>query len=103
MTTCLHRLPGVVTPGQRTIIGSRIPPSYIHPLPPRSGRLLVGCPSDVDSPPLSDMKNTTVFCSSPSRFNPASHRTHRRVHRFDHSGVDRVSLQCPHPTVVFSF
>ena len=34
-----HTLPGVVLPGQRTIMGTRMPPSYSIDLPPRSGRI----------------------------------------------------------------
>ena len=43
-------MPGRVTPGHLMMYGSRIPPSYSQPLPPRSGRLEVGEPSEVDEP-----------------------------------------------------
>ena len=58
--------PAFVIHGTRQIHGSRMPPSYIQPLPPRSGRLLVGIPSLVDRPPLSDVNTTIVFSVSPS-------------------------------------
>ena len=67
-------LPGLTTPGHLMRNGSRIPPSYSQPFPPRSGRLDVGEPSDVESPPLSAMKQTTVLSSRPKSFSFANTR-----------------------------
>ena len=57
---------GWVTPGHLTMSGSRMPPSYSHPLPPRSGTFEVGDPSAVERPPLSDMKMTAVRSAMPN-------------------------------------
>ena len=41
--------PGWVTPGQRTMNGTRVPPSYRLPLPLRSGALSVMSPASCDA------------------------------------------------------
>src|SRR5204863_9237133 len=59
---------GLLFPAQRMIVGSRRPPSYTYPLPPRYGVLCVEGPpanSSTDRPPLSDVKITSDFSSSP--------------------------------------
>jgi len=55
--------PGGMTPGRRAIRGTRRPPSQVLPFMPRS--------PPVEPPyqgPLSEVNNTSVFSSSPSRF-----------------------------------
>src|SRR3954469_21524715 len=64
-----HVLPAFVTPGQRMMLATRIPPSYIQPLPPRNGKFDVEYPSAVDNPPLSDVNNTIVLSARPSASN----------------------------------
>ena len=61
-----QKLSGRVTPGHLTIIGSRVPPSYIQPLPSASGSLQVGLPSAVARPPLSEVNTTTVSSATPA-------------------------------------
>ena len=57
---------GPVTPGQRTIHGTRVPPSYAADLPLRSGPFrLAGLPARPDTPPLSLVNMTMVSSSSP--------------------------------------
>jgi len=70
----VQRLSGAATPGQRTIRGSRVPPSYIQPLPSASGALQVGLPSEGASPPLSEVKTTTVSSAMPSSSSAARTR-----------------------------
>ena len=62
VTTVSQVVPGLTTPGHRTIIGSRMPPSYIFPLPALSGAFDV----TFKTPPLSDMKKTIVWSARPS-------------------------------------
>ncbi len=54
-------------PGQRAIMGVRIPPSYMSRLRPRRGPELSKIPSQRLAAPLSEQKKTRVF-SSRSRF-----------------------------------
>ena len=68
MTGTSQVLPGSTTPGQRTMTGTRMPPSYGQPLPARSGALCVG-PS---SPPLSDVKMTNVLSATPASSSAAT-------------------------------
>ena len=65
-------VPGRTTPGQRTINGTRMPPSYTNPFPARSGRFDVGAPSAVDRPPLSLVNTTSVFSCWPAFATAAS-------------------------------
>jgi hypothetical protein len=74
LTGAVTTLPGRATPGQRTISGTRIPPSYIQPLPARSGRLEVGEPSLVERPPLSLVKTTSVSSRRPRSSSACSTR-----------------------------
>ena len=63
-TTASETVPARVTPGQRMTAGTRIPPSWMLPLPALSGALLVGVvPSTVSYmlPPLSDQNTMTVL------------------------------------------
>ena len=65
-TTGSRHSPGE-TPGARMTNGTRTPPSYIEPLPDRSGVLLVQRRSSNSPtcPPLSERKITTVRSASP--------------------------------------
>ena len=55
--------PGATWPGQRTMHGTRMPPSHVDPLAPRSGALL---PPSTPREPLS-LVNTTIVDSSRPR------------------------------------
>ena len=54
--------------------GSRVPPSYIQPLPSDKGALQVGEPSEVARPPLSEVKMMTVFRACPAASSACSSR-----------------------------
>ena len=63
-------VPGFTRPGQRTIIGTRMPPSYRCPFDSRNGRQ-----SDTPAkPPLSLVNTTSVSSSKPSASSDASSR-----------------------------
>ena len=64
------RLPDAMRPGQRMIVGTRMPPSYRLCFMPRSGRFDVTEPL----PPLSDVQTTIVLSLS---FNSSSRRSRR--------------------------
>ncbi len=75
------------------MVGSRTPPSYSQPLPLRSGRLQVGPGvALVQSPPLSEKKNTAVLRSSLQVTQLPEHGTDAVVDRGDHRGVGRIVL-----------
>ena len=62
--------PASMTPGHDTIVGTRTPPSYNHPLPARRGKQEVGAGLRlllrVESPPLSEVNITMVSSIRPS-------------------------------------
>ena len=58
-------VPAGIVPGQRATNGTRTPPSRVEPLPPFNGPALPPVPV---LGPLSDVKMTSVFLSSPSSF-----------------------------------
>ena len=63
------REPGLIRPGQTAHVGTRSPPSYIVPLPSRTGPL--SAPTPV-WPPLSLLKITSVLSARPASFSAAS-------------------------------
>ena len=62
--------PGATSPGQRTISGTRMPPSYRKPLLPLSGARS----ATSLQPPLSEVKTTRVFSARPSSSSAVSSR-----------------------------
>src|SRR5688572_3949642 len=89
----------LMCPGQRIIIGTRMPPSYSVPFWPRKGPVLrkksTVCPSP-PTPPLWLVKNTIVFfssfsCLSVSRIAPtiASPRVTMAAYFLSTAGHDR--------------
>ena len=66
MTCASLTAPGRARPGQRTIAGTRSPPSSSSVLRPVNGQL-----SENRSPPLSLVKTTIVLSASPSRSSAA--------------------------------
>ena len=65
ITGVLISFPAGTVPFQERIIGTRIPPSYSQPFPARSGKLVVGLPSAVERPPLSEKNTMMVFSANP--------------------------------------
>jgi len=61
LVTASVSVPAGILPGHQAMVGSRIPPSSVLPLKPRSGALT---PRGV--PPLSEVKITRVFSLNPS-------------------------------------
>src|SRR6476620_334595 len=62
--TLPHVVPAGIFPGHHITHGSRIPPSYVVPFPPRNGRAEPPAPPRASHGPLSDVKITSVFLSS---------------------------------------
>ena len=60
------RVPAFTTPGQRTIIGMRMPPSQVLPLPSRKRPALPPWSPMISHGPLSLLKKTRVFSATPS-------------------------------------
>jgi hypothetical protein len=69
IATCSHADPAGRCAGQRTIAGTRDPPSSSSPLAPMNGPT-----SENRSPPLSLVKTTRVLCDSSSASSAASTR-----------------------------
>ncbi len=75
--------PGGRIAGQRTIAGTRMPPSKVVPLRPDQGAL-----RPLAVPPLSLAKMTTVSRFSPAFFKSLENAAHPQVHALDHRRVD---------------
>ncbi len=75
-------------PGQRTMHGTRMPPSHVVPLAPRSGALL---PPSTPRDPLSLVKITIVSSSSPSASSSWSEHGGGPVDGLDRGAVAAVA------------
>ena len=96
LTTAAVVVPALTRAGHLTISGTRMPPSYSQPFPSRNGPLYVAGvlgPSVVASPPLSELKITSVFSVEPQRVQLRHDAADALVHALDHRRIDRVALQ----------
>ncbi len=85
-------VPAGILPGHQAIVGSRMPPSHVLPLKPRSGALTAR-----GVPPLSEVNSTSVRSASFSSRTACEDLADAPIHLFDPVAVDavgRFALNC---------